>query len=337
MIFLRNDYSSGCHPKVLEALTVTNMENTEGYGLDPYCAKAAQDIKDIIDCQNVDVHFLMAGTQTNLTALASVLRPHEAIIAPYTGHICCHEAGAIEATGHKIIHVPSKDGKLTSADIEAVMEEHCDAHYVKPRLIFISNLTETGIIYSKSELLELRETCDKHNLLIYMDGARLAMALTQKDNDLDITDIPKIVDMFYIGGTKCGIMFGEALVIVNDALKVDTRCLMKQRGAVLAKGRLLGVQFSEIFKDNLYFKLGKHANQLAYKLAEGIKAKGYKFENQPCSNLVFPIFPDSLIAELEKKVMMEPNFSNHDGTSSVRLVTSWSSTEDDVNSFLELI
>lgn len=337
MIFLRNDYSTGCHPKVLEALTITNMENTEGYGLDPYCEKAAQDIKDIIDCQNVDVHFLMAGTQTNLTALTSVLRPHEAIIAPHTGHICCHEAGAIEATGHKIIHIPSADGKLYPAEIEAVMEEHCNEHYVKPRVIFIADLTETGIIYTKSELLELRKTCDKHNLLIYMDGARLAMALTQKDNDVDITDIPKIVDMFYIGGTKCGIMFGEALVIVNDDLKVETRYIMKQRGAILAKGRLLGVQFSAIFEDNLYFELGKHANELAYKLAEGIRAKGYKFENEPCSNLVFPIFPDELLEELEKKVMMEPNFSNHDGTTSVRLVTSWSSTEDDVNAFLELI
>ncbi|MEG0292225.1 MAG: beta-eliminating lyase-related protein [Anaerovoracaceae bacterium] len=337
MIYLKNDYSKGAHPKIMEALLDTNMENTDGYGKDKFCEAASDTIRDMIACPSADVHLLMAGTQTNLTGLSSILRPHEAVISAFTGHICVHEAGAIEATGHKIIHLPSPDGKILPEQIDAVMEEHDDEHYVVPRVVFISNLTETGMIYTKAELIALRESCDKHNLLLYMDGARLAMALTQKDNDVDITDLAKLTDIFYIGGTKCGILFGEALVIVNDDLKKDFRRLMKQRGAVLAKGRLLGVQFSAIFEDDLYFTLGKNANDLADKLIDGIKSRGYEFANPPCSNLVFPIFPNELIEKLREKVMFEGWLKNNDGTSSIRLVTSWSTTEDEIKEFLNLI
>lgn len=337
MIYLKNDYTKGAHPKVMAALMDTNMESTDGYGYDHHCDEASDLIKTLIDCQKVDVHFLMAGTQTNLTGLSSILRPHEAIIAPHTGHICVHETGAIEATGHKIIHVPSADGKLLPSQIDEVMEEHEDEHYVKPRVIFISNLTETGINYKKSELLALRETCNKYGLLMYVDGARLAMALTQKDNDVLLSDLPKIADIFYIGGTKCGILFGEALVIVNDDLKTDTRWLIKQRGAMLAKGRLLGVQFKAILSDNLYFELGKNANELADKLVAGIKEAGYSFANEPCSNLVFPIFPNELVEKLKKDVAFEGWLKYKDGTSSIRLVTSWSTTEADITNFLKLI
>ena len=337
MIFLKNDYSCGAHPSVLKALNDTNMENTDGYCIDPYCEKAADTIRKLFETENMDVHFLMAGTQTNLAALASFLRPHHAVIAPETGHICVHEAGAIEATGHKVIHCKTSDGKLRPGDIEEVIAMREDEHWVLPKIIYISNLTETGLYYTKKELYDLRKTCDKHNLWIYLDGARLPMALGCAGNDVEFTDIAAISDAFYLGGTKCGILFGEALCILNDDLKEDTRCLLKQRGAILAKGRLLGVQFDAILKDDLYFKLGRKANELAEALADGIAKRGFDFDVPPQSNLIFPIFSDELVDKLSKEVMFEPWRDYNDGRKSIRLVTSWSSTQEDVDEFLKLI
>ncbi len=337
MIFLRNDYSLGCHPDVLKALTDTNMELTVGYGLDDFCASAADKIKTIIDCPSADVHFLMGGTQTNLTCMSAFLRPHHSIISADTGHICVHETGAIEATGHKVNHMPTPDGKLRPADIEAAVAYHEDEHFVKPRIVYISNTTETGLVYTKSELYALREACDKHGLLLYMDGARLAMALTSPVTDFDFTDLPKIADAFYIGGTKCGAMFGEALVIVNDSLKEDMRFLIKQHGGLLAKGRLLGVQFGTLMSDNRYITWGTHANTMAKKLADAITAKGYEFYIKPESNQIFPIFPKELVAELEQKVSFEKWQYSTETHECIRLVASWGTTEEEVNAFLELI
>lgn len=337
MIYLKNDYSMGAHQSIIDALVSTNFENADGYCIDRFCDEAADDIKRLVNFQDLSVHFLMAGTQTNLTAIAAFLRPHHAVISASTGHICVHEAGAIEATGHKIIHVPSPDGKLRPKDIEDIIKVHEDEHWVKPKLVYISNLTETGYFYTKAELTLLRKKCDEHGLWIYLDGARLPMALTHEDNDLSMEDLPLLCDAFYLGGTKCGILFGEALCIVNPALKEDTRHLLKQRGAILAKGRLLGVQFSAILKDNLYFELGRNANVLAKLLADGIREKGYSFAQEPCSNLIFPIFDQKLVDELEKKVMFEYWDRYNDGTASIRLVTSWSTTQEDVDNFLKLI
>ena len=226
MIFLKNDYSLGAHPKVLQALTDTNMTLTDGYGIDPFCDAAADMIKELIQCPDAYVQFLTGGTQTNQTALAAFLRPHHSVISPSTGHICVHETGAIETTGHKVNHVPTVDGKLRPEDIDAVMAEHEDEHWVKPAIIYISNVTETGVIYKKAELVALREKCLEHGLLTYIDGARLAMALTAPENDLTFADLPKLCDAFYIGGTKCGAMFGEALVIVKKELQEDIRYLL---------------------------------------------------------------------------------------------------------------
>lgn len=337
MIYLKNDYSTGAHPHVLDALVSTNMENTVGYGLDPYCAEAADTIKDIINCENADVHFTMAGTQTNLTVISSILRPHEAVIAADTEHICVHEVGAIEATGHKVIHVPTPDGKLRPADIDKVMAQHCDMHWVRPKMIYIADLTLTGLVYTKAELTALRQACDKHDLYLFMDGARLAMALTQKDNDVTFADLPKICDVFYIGGTKCGLMFGEAIVIVNDQLKKDFRYIMKQKGAILAKGRLLGVQFKAIFENDLYLELGRHCNALADKLVAGLQEKGYQFACKPCSNLVFPIFSNELIDSLQGKVEYDEYEPYDEKSRSIRLVCSWSTTEEEVDEFLKLV
>lgn len=337
MIYLKNDYCAGAHPVVLQALIDTNMDNTIGYGMDPYCDEAREYIKELIGCPEAAVYFAMAGTQTNLSVIGSTLRPHEAVISASTGHICVHEAGAIEATGHKIIHVPTEDGKLRPADIDMVMEQHCNSHWVVPKMVFISNLTETGLVYSRAELKALREACDRYGLYLYMDGARLAMALTQKDNDLTFRDLPEFCDAFYIGGTKCGTLMGECIVLVNKAFHPDFQTLMKQRGAVLAKGRLLGIQFKAILENNLYLELGKYANDLAMKLADGIRAKGYDFEFEPCSNLVFPIFPMELIREFEDKVLFDDLVDKHDGTGFLRLCTAWSTTEQEIEDFLALI
>ncbi len=337
MLYLKNDYSLGAHPQVMDALIQTNMNNADGYGIDDYCRFASEMILRRIQCPTGEVHFLPGGTITNMTALAAFLRPHEAVISPDTGHICCHETGAIEATGHKIIHVPTKDGKITPNQIEEVMAFHEDEHYVKPRLLYISNSTETGAYYFKKELLALRQVCNRHNLLLYVDGARLAMALTAPGNDVVLEDIPQIADAFYIGGTKCGLLFGEALVLVNETLKKDFRFLLKQRGGLMAKGRLLGVQFQALMKDDLYFTLGAHANELAAILAEGIKNAGYPFAVEPATNLIFPIFPNALIERLQKEVMFEGWRTYKDGTSAIRLVTSWGSTKEEIQGFLQMI
>lgn len=337
MLFLKNDYSLGAHPAVLDALVKTNMVYSDGYGMDDFCQAAAAQILERIGCPDAEVHFLPGGTQTNMTAIAAFLRPHEAAISPETGHICCHETGAIEATGHKIIHVPSEDGKIRPDQIDEVMRYHEDEHYVKPRLLYISDSTETGAYYLKDELLALREVCDRYNLLLYIDGARLAMALTAPGNDVVLEDLPKIADAFYIGGTKCGALFGEALILVNDCLKPDFRFLLKQRGGLMAKSRLMGVQFQALLKDDLIFRLGAHSNQMAAKLADGIKKAGYPFAVEPATNLIFPIFPDTLINELQKKVMFEGWRPYSDGTSAIRLVTSWGSTEAEIEAFLKMI
>lgn len=337
MIYLKNDYSAGAHPQVMEALNETNMENTDGYCIDRFCDEATDELKKIFEWEDMDVHFTMAGTQTNLAAIAAFLRPHQAVISADTGHICVHEAGAIEATGHKIIHIPTEDGKLRPEAIDKVMAQHEDEHWVQPKLIYISNLTETGYFYTRGELMALREVSDKYGLYIYLDGARLPMAIAHPDNDLKLEDIPRLCDAFYVGGTKCGILFGEALCVVNPALREDTRHLMKQRGAILAKGRLLGVQFLAILKDNLYFDLGRKANDLAKKLAVEIEKKGYSFAQEPCSNILLPIFPQELVDRLEEKVMFEYWERYDNGTSSIRLVTSWSSTDEEIDEFLKLI
>ena len=337
MIFLKNDYSLGAHPRVLQALTDTNMTLTDGYGIDPFCDGAADMIREMIACPEAYVQFLTAGTQTNQTALAAFLRPHHSVISPSTGHVCVHETGAIEATGHKINHVPTTDGKLRPEDIDAVMAGHEDEHYVKPAIIYISNSTETGLIYTKAELIALREKCLEYGLLTYIDGARLAMAMTAPENDLKLEDLPKLCDAFYIGGTKCGAMFGEALVIVKKELQEDIRWLVKQRGGMIAKGRLLGVQFQALLKDGFYFELGAHANRLAKKLADGIAAKGYEFAIPPQTNMLFPLFTKEKVKELSEKVMFEGWQYPSETHAAIRLVTSWGTTEEEIEKFLELI
>ena len=334
MIFFRSDYSQGAHPKVLEAIVNTNLEHSDGYGEDEHCRNAAQIIKKQIGNEDADVHFFVGGTPANFTSIAAFLRPHEAVVAPRSSHIYTHETGAVEAAGHKIVPNVSNDGKLLPRHIEETLLEHEDEHMVKPKLASISNSTEIGTIYTKAELTALSETCRKNGLWLYIDGARLGCALTAPGNDLTLSDIASLTDAFYIGGTKNGALFGEALIITNPRLKPDFRFIMKQQCGLLAKGRLLGVQFEALFNDGLYFKLAEHSNALANQLRNGISSKGYDFLVDSPTNQIFPIMPNALVEKLEKKYFFYRWKPMGEDKICIRLVTSWGSSEEDVISFL---
>ncbi|HBW38604.1 MAG TPA: threonine aldolase, partial [Desulfosporosinus sp.] len=257
MYSFKNDYSEGAHPRILNSLMESNFEQVEGYGEDGYTQQAVELLKQRIGRNDIDIHLLSGGTQTNLTAISAFLRPHEAVISANTGHILVHETGAIEATGHKVISIEVTNGKLNDSHIKAALDSHTDEHMVKPKLVYISNPTEIGSIYNKAELEQISRFCKENNLYLFMDGARLGSALCSEESNLDLSDLATLVDAFYIGGTKNGALMGEALVICRDSLKEDFRFYMKQKGALLAKGRLLGIQFLELFRDNLYFDLAK--------------------------------------------------------------------------------
>jgi len=335
MYSFKNDYSEGAHPRILKALMESNFEQAEGYGEDGYTLKAVELIKQRIGRDDIDIHLLSGGTQTNLIAISAFLRPHEAAIAANTGHILVHETGAIEATGHKIISIEVNDGKLKASDIKAALDLHTDEHMVKPKLVYISNSTEIGSIYHKDELEQLSAFCKENNLYLFMDGARLGSALCSEGNDLELSDLVTLVDAFYIGGTKNGALLGEALVICSDPLKEDFRYHMKQKGALLAKGRLLGIQFIELFTDDLFFDLAKHANKMAGLLRNEISKAGFRFLVDSPSNQLFPILPNGLITELQKNYLFHVWSKADDDHSAIRLVTSWATKEEAVLAFIK--
>src|SRR5680860_30353 len=335
MYSFRNDYSEGAHPRILNALVESNFEQAEGYGEDVYTQKAVELLKQRIGRNDIDIHLLSGGTQTNLIAISAFLRPHEAAIAANTGHILTHETGAVEATGHKIISIEVDDGKLNYLHIRAALDSHPDEHMVKPKLVYISNSTEIGSIYKKDELEQLSRFCKENKLLLFMDGARLGSALCSEGNDLELSDLVALVDAFYIGGTKNGALLGEALVICSDPLKEDFRFHMKQKGALLAKGRLLGIQFIELFSDNLYFDLAKHANRMAGLLKDEISKAGFGFLVYSPSNQLFPILPNRLTTELQKNYLFHVWLKVDADNSAIRLVTSWATKEDAVLAFIE--
>lgn len=335
MYSFKNDYSEGAHPRILNALIETNFVQDNGYGEDQYCQQASELIKEKLGTTEVDIHFLTGGTQTNLTAISAFLRPHEAVISANTGHVQTHETGAIEATGHKVISVKVDDGKLAPSHLQDVLDEHTDEHMVKPKLVYISNSTEIGTIYKKEELQQLSNFCKVNNLILFMDGARLGSALCSNENDLKSSDFPELVDAFYIGGTKNGALLGEALVICRASLKDDFRFHMKQKGGLLAKGRLLGIQFLELFRDNLYFELAMHANKMATILTDELAKANIKFLTHSPSNQVFPILPNSLITELQSKYSFLIWGKIDSDYSAIRLVTSWATKEEAVVGFIE--
>ena len=335
MYSFKNDYSEGAHPNILKALMETNMEQIEGYGEDKYSLEAIKLLKQKLKSNDIDIHMLCGGTQTNLTAISAFLRPHEAVISANTGHVLVHETGAIEATGHKVISMKVEDGKLKPIHIKMALDEHTDEHMVKPKMVYISNPTEIGSIYKKCELEDLSDFCRSNNIILYVDGARLGSALCSKENDILLSDLPKLVDAFYIGGTKNGALLGEALVICKDSLKEDFRFHIKQKGGLLAKGRLIGIQFLELFKDDVFFDLAKHANHMAEKLNLGISNCGYKFLTHSPSNQIFPILPNGVIAALEEKYSFYIWQKIDKDNSAIRLVTSWATREDAVKDFID--
>lgn len=333
MYSFRNDYSEGAHPKILQALADTNLEQTVGYGMDPRCQAAADLIRRLCAAPDAAIHFTVGGTQTNLLVIAALLRPYEAVVAAHTGHVNVHETGAIEATGHKVCTVFSPDGKLTPELVESVVRGHSTEHMVLPRLVYISDTTEVGTVYTRAELAALRACCDAHGLFLYLDGARLGAALTAEGNDLTLPDLAALTDAFYIGGTKNGALFGEALVM--NAPNEHFRWHMKQRGAVLAKGRLLGVQFQALLEDGLYFELARHANGMAYRLRDGVAALGYPFPVASPSNQQFPVLPNSVAEGLRAKgYEFETDHAADAEHTCVRFVTSWATPASAVDTFL---
>ncbi len=340
MIRFESDYTQGAVPEILEALIKTNMEQTPGYGEDKYCLSAADKIRKELKCDSAAVHFLVGGTQTNFTFIASCLRPHEGVISASTGHINVHETGAVEATGHKILPIESFDGKIKAEDIEAMVVAHeNDAsfeHITKPKMVYISMPTENGTIYSKAELEAIYEVCKKKNLILYIDGARLGYAMMCKENDVAFSDLPNLCDAFYIGGTKVGALFGEALVIVNEKYKEDFRYIEKQKGAMLAKGRLLGLQFDTLFTDGLYFKVSAHAMKLADRIRAALREKGIRVYYNSPTNQLFPMLTDEQMNKLKNDFSFCYWCKNGD-LHVVRFCTSWATQEGDVDTLIDAI
>ena len=337
MILFHNDYNQSCHPAVLKKFVENANVPMSGYGKDPCCDRAGELIRKACNNDNLSVHFLVGGTQTNLTVIAAALKPYQAVIAPASGHISEHETGAIEATGHKILEQISSDGKLRPDQIDRVVRTHLAGdgpgreHTPQPKLVYISNSTEYGTVYSLEELEALGEMCKRHGLYLFMDGARLGYALTAKENDVTLSDIARICDVFYIGGTKVGTMFGEAVVISNTQLAEDFRYMIKQRGGMLAKGWLLGLQFEALFEDDLYFKIGREANALADRIRRTISELNYPLTVNCGTNQVFTVMPNPVLDTLSKDFCFTEMGRVDENHRTVRFCTSWSTTPEHVD------
>lgn len=335
MIYFHNDYSEGCHTKVLQRLTETNLEQTPGYGSDGYCHAAAEKIKKYCGRDDVDVHFLVGGTQANLTVIDAALRPHQGALCAVSGHINVHETGAVEATGHKVLPLPSDDAKITADQVAQAVKAHRNddsfEHTVQPKLVYISNPSELGTLYSLAELEALSEVCRENGLFLFLDGARMGYGLAAKDYDVTLADIARLCDVFYIGGTKVGALFGEAVVISNPALKEDFRYIIKQHGGMLAKGRLLGVQFDALFTDGLYFQISRHAVEMADRIRACFDELGVPYLVPGVTNQIFPVLSDALLEELGKKFMFTEMERVDENRRCVRFCTSWATKQENVD------
>ena len=337
MISFRNDYSEGAHPSVLEAISKHNFETTCGYSMDPFCQQAADTVRALTACPDADVHFIVGGTLANTIIISAALRPWEGVIAATTGHINVHETGAIESSGHKVCSIEAPDGKLTPAFVCEVMRIHCDGkdeHMVLPRMVYISDATELGTIYTKAELAALHDVCREYGLYLFLDGARMPAALVAEGNDLDITDFGKYCDAFYIGGTKNGLLFGEAVVITNNDLKPHFRNMIKQRGGMFAKGFLFGVQFGAYFKDGLWLEMARHAVSQAQRIAKAAEEKGYTLYAKSPTNQVFIVLSHEKIAELEQNFAFEAFGHVDDEHEAMRFVCSWATKEESVDALI---
>ena len=335
MYSFRNDYSEGAHPKVLQALADTNLRQTVGYGMDPCCQAAADTIRRLCAAPDAAVHFLVGGTQVNLVTIDAFLQSYEAVVAAQTGHVSTHETGAIEATGHKVCTVESPDGKLTPALVESVLAGHNGTeHMVLPRMVYISDTTEIGTVYTRAELAALRQCCDVHGLFLYLDGARLGSALTSPDNDLTLPELAALTHAFTIGGTKNGLLFGEALVITNDSLKPHFRNMIKQRGGMFAKGFLFGTQFKAYFEDDLWLTMARHAVTQAQRIQKAATEKGYSLYAVSPTNQVFLVLSHAQIERLKQNFAFELNGRVDEDHEAARFVCSWATKPEAVDALI---
>ena len=341
MLFFKNDYSEGAHPKVLSRLVETNMEKQIGYGEDEYCAAARIKIANACGKPNANVFFISGGTQTNATVISSLLRPYQGAIAADTGHINGHEAGAIEYRGHKVLALPHQNGKLNAADVEAYLKafyaNESYEHMVFPGMVYISHPTEYGTLYTKAELTALSQVCKQYDIPLFMDGARLGYGLVARGTDVTLQDVADLCDVFYIGGTKVGALCGEAVVFPNGNAPAHFLTMIKQQGALLAKGRLMGVQFDTLFTDDLYMQIGNTAIETAAALDKALREKGYAMHIDSPTNQLFPIMDNETVARLREHAVFELWEPVDDNRMVVRFVTSWATTMDDVNEMIKLL
>lgn len=335
MFMFHNDYNECCHPRVWELMQQYQNRQISSYGLDDCSEKAAEYIRRHCGRDDVAVHFLVGGTQTNLTVIAAALKPYQAVLGVESAHINVHETGSIEATGHKVVTVHSEDGKITADHIikaaEAQLADESAEHVVQIKMVYISDSTELGTIYTLAELEQISAACKKYGYYLFVDGARLGYALTAESNDVTLADLARLCDVFYIGGTKCGAMFGEAVVISNPAIAQDFRYMIKQRGGMLAKGWLLGLQFMALFEDELYFEISKNANKLAKQLRDKLDALGYTYLVSNDTNQVFSILPNSLLNHLKEDFSFSHQADIDADHRAVRFCTSWATTQDSVD------
>ena len=341
MIYFTSDYCEGCHERILQRMIETNMEQTAGYGIDPHCEAAAGYIRRECGRDDIAVHFLVGGTQTNLTVIAAALRPHQAAVCAESGHIHVHETGAVEATGHKILALPSADGKITAVQVRELVHLHRTdpsmEHTAQPKLVYISNPTEYGTIYSLTELEALSQVCRELGLYLFVDGARLGYGLRCRENDVTMADLARLCDAFYIGGTKVGALFGEALVLTSPYLQEDFRYLIKQHGGMLAKGRLLGIQFEVLFEDGLYYRISDHALAMADRLRDCLNSLNIPMQVASPTNQLFLILPDSVLEKLGEKFAVTYMNRADETHSCIRLCTSWATREADVLAFCDAL
>ena len=337
MIRFECDYTQGAHPLIMERLLETNLEQTCGYGEDDYCKHAAELIKEACANDNIDVHFLVGGTQTNATVISSVLKGYQGAVCADTGHINVHETGAVEATGHKVLALPNIDGKINAKMVEDYVSGHYNdvtaSHMVQPGMVYISLPTESGTMYSKKEIMDIFDVCRKYDMCFFIDGARLGYGLTSEINDISLNDLCKYSDIFYIGGTKVGALFGEAVIISNDAYKKDFRYNIKRHGGLLAKGRLLGIQFETLFTDDLYFRISKNAIDMAMKLKKAFTDMGYELFADSYTNQQFVYLDDSKAEQLSKKYTFSL-WGEYNGKKAYRFCTSWATTNTQIEQLI---
>ena len=339
MIRFECDYAEGAHERILKRMIETNMEQTPGYGLDPHCERARELIKK--ECgKDVNVHFIVGGTQTNMIVLASLLKPYQGALCANTGHIEAHETGAIEATGHKVMTLPSDDGKIRAEQIANAVEWHYAQgnreHITQPGAVYISHPTENGTTYTKDELAQISATCRKYNLPLFLDGARLGYGMAAPDSTITMKDLAEYCDVFYIGGTKVGALMGEAVVFCNGGGDFEFRYHIKQRGAMLAKGRLLGLQFDTLFTDGLYYKISAHAAGLAKKIRKAFEDKGIELYYDSPTNQQFPILTDEQVKKLGEEFAYS-YWCKAGSKHAVRFCTSWATKEEDVDKLIGAI